>query len=295
MNRGRGYTILEVLIFVAISGFMLIAAVIAIGGRQREVQFQQAARDFENKINDLIKDVSVGYFNRDSGFSCRAVNSEPTISYDPSTSGQNVQGQSGDCTLVGKAVVLGAHDRLGANSLEVNDKQKILIIDMAGLRLTDELNSSQTNNLLRSNPKPLYTSNSALQTYALRYGLAIEKVVLYDSNTDLKNPLRQNILTIMNNDDSPPDTQDKGPESLSFVNITNGVSEDLFDFRRTWHYSGDQNSPSFTDIVACVSGPSARNTSDVVTNWNHRETAALVIRQRGTTELVFDGSEKYCD
>lgn len=308
MNRGTGYTILEVLIFIAISGFMLIAAMVAIGGRQQDVQFSQAARDFENKVNDIISDVEVGYFVRDAKFSCSVSGTtppSPNIDYDPlSSETGNRQGQTGDCVLLGKTIVMGEEAVLSSNASDVVDKAVLRIFDMAGVRLDEDGN--QVSTVEDAMPAPLLTGESPVTTYDLRYGLEVEKVVVYNESDSSKTESAE-VLSVINiasagsvadvaNDIAPK----AGSTSARVQTATfdSGISADtgINNFARDWRYAGDGESPEFTVIVICISGPNARDASGNVadSNWNNKETAALVIGSGGTTELIFDGAEEYC-
>lgn len=96
----RGYTILEVLIFLAISGFILVSALVVVNGRQEQVQYQQAVREIDSNIRAAISDVSNGYFPQ-TDFSCRNDGGNLIIS---SVSG-STQGTREDCVFAGKAIV----------------------------------------------------------------------------------------------------------------------------------------------------------------------------------------------
>jgi len=61
-NRG-GFTILEVMIFLAISGAMLAAAMAAVNGQQNRTEFTLAMRDIDSKLQDTLNDVSNGNFS----------------------------------------------------------------------------------------------------------------------------------------------------------------------------------------------------------------------------------------
>lgn len=65
MKRGRGaagYTIVETLIFMAVSGAMFISALALINGRQGRAEFTAAARNFEVQLQDIANDVATGYY-----------------------------------------------------------------------------------------------------------------------------------------------------------------------------------------------------------------------------------------
>lgn len=59
-GRQGGYTIIESLIFLAVSGSMVIAVITLIASQQGRTQFQQAVREFEVKLQDMANDISTG-------------------------------------------------------------------------------------------------------------------------------------------------------------------------------------------------------------------------------------------
>jgi type II secretory pathway pseudopilin PulG len=70
MKRGRfsgGYTIIETLIFLAVSGAMVVSVMILISGQQGRTEFIQTVRNFEAEVQDIANDVSTGYASYDFG------------------------------------------------------------------------------------------------------------------------------------------------------------------------------------------------------------------------------------
>ena len=101
----QGYTILETMIVIGVSAVMFITAVAAFSGSQQDVQFSQSIRDLESKIQDVINDVSVGFFNNDGSIACSeasAAGDRLDLVYDASLSAQ--QGSNNECIFVGKAI-----------------------------------------------------------------------------------------------------------------------------------------------------------------------------------------------
>lgn len=101
---GGGYTIIETMIFLAITGFLFFAAITAVGGRQASVQFSQGTRDMQADLERIINQVSTGYYPG-GNLSCSVAGgaaSAPTIN-----SGAEQQGSSNDCVFIGKALQLG--------------------------------------------------------------------------------------------------------------------------------------------------------------------------------------------
>lgn len=103
-----GFTIVEVMIFLAVSGALLTAGVLLFSGSARRNQFSLAARDFDAKIQDIINDTSTGFFDKlqdNLGRSYRCVGgdgSPPELVLDATAE----QGTNKDCIFIGKAVLL---------------------------------------------------------------------------------------------------------------------------------------------------------------------------------------------
>ncbi|PID32152.1 hypothetical protein CR970_02110 [Candidatus Saccharibacteria bacterium] len=67
-----GYTIVEVMIFLIVSGAMLIMATAILSGQQRKTEFSQAVRDMDSAMQDVANDVTTGFagYNFDTGSTC---------------------------------------------------------------------------------------------------------------------------------------------------------------------------------------------------------------------------------
>lgn len=100
MNRGGGYTIVETMIFLAVTGVLLISAMTLMAGRQASVQFSQAVTDAQSRMQDAIGQVASGYYPNNGSFSCFTI-SPGVPTFDPTPS---VQGTSTDCVYLGKAL-----------------------------------------------------------------------------------------------------------------------------------------------------------------------------------------------
>jgi hypothetical protein len=170
MNRGKrpvslrsgGYTIVETLIFLAVSAGIFFAAVQLIGGQQGKAQFVNAVRDFETKLTDIANDVSTGYYQNGTTFNCDAVPTGP----DPQP-GARTQGTNEGCIFTGTVVKFGE----GASE---DDRTKFTQFTMAGLR-TDPSTGLNTATLVAAKPK-VVNINGAYSTQLLSYGASIQCV-----------------------------------------------------------------------------------------------------------------------
>jgi prepilin-type N-terminal cleavage/methylation domain-containing protein len=100
-NRG-GFTIVEVLIVLAVTGLIFLAAVLLVAGRQGTTQFALAANEIETEVQQTAEDVSNGYYPNSGNFSCSSGN-PPSIN-----TGINTQGTNSGCVFWGKVVQFAA-------------------------------------------------------------------------------------------------------------------------------------------------------------------------------------------
>lgn len=108
MKRGRGaagYTIVETLIFMAVSGAMFVSALALINGRQARAEFSTSAREFETQMRDLANDVATGYYPNPvnaSGQFLRCTVSGGVINL--SFAAADNQGANKDCIFAGRTI-----------------------------------------------------------------------------------------------------------------------------------------------------------------------------------------------
>ena len=103
-TKKQGYTIVEVMIFLAISGFMFIIAAGFVSGKQAKSEFRQGMNDINSQIQQTIEDVSNGFYPSNGDFGCEAVG-PGTPSFPASVA--NETGTNKGCTFIGKVVQFG--------------------------------------------------------------------------------------------------------------------------------------------------------------------------------------------
>jgi type II secretory pathway pseudopilin PulG len=135
MQSGRtphGYTIVEVLVFMAVSSFMFVLAAIFINGKQSSAEFTQAVNNVDAQIRETIDDVKNGFYPSNSNFTCSASLSSgrPTFS-----SAAHEQGTNQDCIFLGKSIQFAVH---GSNNSQYN------VFSIVGRRLNNAMNAEVT-------------------------------------------------------------------------------------------------------------------------------------------------------
>ncbi len=173
-----GYTIVEVLIFLAVSGLLLISSMALISGSQGRSEFTQATRDIESQIQDILNNVSTGYYQNTNNFLCvdsnnGAAGGNPLIS--PNST--NDQGANIGCTFLGHVLQFG----MESSSFFMEDFVIVgrqFYTPPSGEKLT-------VDNLTAAKPTPIATPNTrsavdATQTVDPPYGLTVKKVTYQD-------------------------------------------------------------------------------------------------------------------
>jgi len=100
LQRGsRAFTIIEILVVLAVTGGLFVAAAVMIAGRRQQTEFNQAIRQVQSQIQQVINDVATGFFPDRENFQCTAGPSGPIL-----TAGNSDQGTNAGCIFMGKAI-----------------------------------------------------------------------------------------------------------------------------------------------------------------------------------------------
>jgi type II secretory pathway pseudopilin PulG len=150
-----GFTIVETLIVMAVSGLLLISSILLVAGQQRKVEFSQAVQDVQSVINQTISEVGSGYYPNGKDFKCTVSGGKLVIV--PALSG-TAQGSNTGCIFLGKAIQFG---KSGTNP------QEYVVHAIAGLQ------DKQDGTLATAKPKAVNIASSQT-TGQLRNGLTIK-------------------------------------------------------------------------------------------------------------------------
>jgi type II secretory pathway pseudopilin PulG len=166
MVDSAGYTILEVMLFMAISSFMFVIAANAVSGKQDNIEFRQAMNDINSQVRDAINDVNNGLFSSTQTFSCTAnsIGSAPKIDpIGPSASNQS-QGTNKSCTFIGKAIQF---------SPAGTEDKEFKIYTIAGRQYKGKVEDAiEVENLDEAKPTAI-TGYNMVSTQTLRSGLRV--------------------------------------------------------------------------------------------------------------------------
>ncbi len=165
-RRDRGFTIVETLIFLAVSGAMLTSIVIMFNGVQARQQFAQGMRDVESLFQDVFNDVSTGYFDPIAGYRCTANGSGPPNFI---AAADAEQGSNQGCIFLGKAIQLAPSESEGGGA------DKIFVHTVVGNRTV--ANGRDVTSFTQSRPTTVYGTTGSPDTTAvrtLRYGVRVK-------------------------------------------------------------------------------------------------------------------------
>jgi len=170
-GRSSGFTIVEVLIVLAVTGLLFVSAATLISGRTNKTQFQQAINDATAQIRQTLNEVSTGYYANLGNFKCQNISNALSI-----TSGSATQGSNSGCVFLGKVMQFGVKN---------TDPQQYTTFAVAGLQ--KDASNNEVTTYTDAKPAVIYPStaqpnapNSAT-TGKLLYGLNVSKMY-YNGN-----------------------------------------------------------------------------------------------------------------
>ena len=106
-HRHSGYTIVEVMIVLGISGVLLLSALALFSGQSKETGFDQGTHDAASEILTKVKEVGSSLLPNATEFTCTLDAGRPVL--DTGGSPDN-QGSNGQCVVLGKAFEAASSD-----------------------------------------------------------------------------------------------------------------------------------------------------------------------------------------
>lgn len=103
-RRALGYTIIEVMMALAIGGTMLVSATVLLKGTRSETEFIQAMRDVDSKIQTIISGINSGSYNVSDRYQCALVGGRPYLAEIASGGAPHEVGTSSECLVLGRAI-----------------------------------------------------------------------------------------------------------------------------------------------------------------------------------------------
>lgn len=104
-----GYTLVEVMIFVAISGFMFVLAAVFVSGKQANVEYRQSLNNVNTQVQAALNSVANGEYPSFGNFTCATLpNDKYNFNASATTQGTNAgTGNKDGCTFIGMVMQFG--------------------------------------------------------------------------------------------------------------------------------------------------------------------------------------------
>lgn len=159
-NRQGGFTIVEISLFMAITGLLFLVALVGTGNTIRTFRFTDSARSLEAFAQKQYDDIVNGLNNRSADVSCNA----GTID---TSNGQQVG--SSNCLLMGKLIVFR------------QDNSAVDVFNVVGSE-PGNVNYALSDNALIEAFSPTTVTTTATETYTLPWGAKMSGFKRTDDN-----------------------------------------------------------------------------------------------------------------
>lgn len=159
LKNKHGFTIVEVLIVLAVSAAFLISALSLISGSQNKTLFNQAINDAQQQIDQLANNVANGYYPQTEKVGgCKKSNSGSFLDF----SGAEVErGTNGKCTFLGRVI-------------QFTSGETATVFSVAGLRRTNTVEAGDVTSMVDAMPTVLEET----QTIKWKSGIRVSKIVV---------------------------------------------------------------------------------------------------------------------
>jgi hypothetical protein len=147
-----GFTIVETMIVLAVTGGLFVTIAATLAGRQRSNEFTQSINDVRNQIQQVVTEVQNGFFP-DANYSCTATALGVIIA-----GGSNTQGKNTGCVFLGKVIQFNVRDQ---------DPAEVIVYPVAGIRAKTDIAAADPS-VVR------HGLVDASTTFRLKYGLTVE-------------------------------------------------------------------------------------------------------------------------
>ena len=255
-TKHNGYTIVEVMVFMAVSGLMFVMAASFVSGKQARSEFKQGADDINSQMRSIINDASNGFFPSTNNFVCRPNSSHIPDFYPLGPTDTGEQGTNQGCTFLGKVVQFSPQERpdTGYN-----------VFSVAGLQFVGGTSTGTVPSSF-SDAKPVVVKNSYVDLTdrrSLKWGLKFVKAttVTPDVNGN-RNLAGIGFFSSFNGYDPATSTLASGSQTTVVIpifgnlntNETAFLSSNMNDVR-------DSNVDAAPNILLCFQGGSGQYAS----------------------------------
>lgn len=176
-HKAAGFTIVETMIVLAVTGVMFLSVVLLISGKQNNTEFQQAINAVVTQLQQTTREVSIGYYPDVNNIKCTA---NGKLNFVNGTTTQ--QGTSQGCVFLGKVI------QFGLGQASANEQYATFVL--AGCQHISCSGAAEATTLSEASPMVIdrgtssSTSNFPVATTlrVLENGLQTKYVKYYDAS-----------------------------------------------------------------------------------------------------------------
>lgn len=203
--RMSGFTIVETMIVMAVTGIMFISVVLLINGKQQRAQFQFAVKDVQTQIRQIITETTAGY-NQLGNNTCSSFGGKPKLA----TGTTDTLGTNASCVFLGKTIIFS------------QDKESFLVAPVIGLRqpITTDFQGVFAADLNSS--KPILSTDTIASQRMLQFGLT--PVAMYVGDDLAQKVGSVSFVLTPGVKDISPGSQGTTSQNLNIVAVTSGSS-----------------------------------------------------------------------
>ena len=178
-KQPQGFTIVEVMIFLAISSVMFVAAINLLGGKQAKTAFSTSIAQLTSQLQSVIGNVANGYYINGQNFTCTPGSSSGSRPIIALATGTSSRGTNLGCIFVGEVVQFYKN-----TSTNIQD---YVVYPTVGNQYIEPVLSTPVaaTSLQQSPPLALYpygkSSVDESQTTQLPYGITVDSAVWIDN------------------------------------------------------------------------------------------------------------------
>lgn len=254
LKLSRGFTIVETMIVLAVTGVIFISVALLINGKQNAAEFQSSIHDAVAQIQQVINETASGYYPT-TGYSCSSASGIPSFT-----------GVTNDhsCVFVGKA--LHFYDGTGGTKSDTFD-----VYSLAGLKtlLTVAPNSTWIP-FDRALPQVMANNSGPLiDTHQFGYGLhavsmrpngtsssigtfIVAQSLAYDLSINTNPPVGSNTSNAQNLHLVIPKSSSLKQNSATAASVINQTFTGTGVRNKYWDSSAPSNSNVATDVTICL-------------------------------------------
>jgi prepilin-type N-terminal cleavage/methylation domain-containing protein len=261
-KRHQGYTIVEVMIVLAVSGVMFIIAANFVSGKQARTAFTQGTASLASDIQGAIEAVVDGQYT-DVPLSCSVVSGAPRkLSF--ASAGTDKQGANQDCTFLGELFHFS-----GSTPLKTYD-----IVYLAGAK-TNATGGPLTS-LANSAISPITTANGTInltKTQAVPQSLEVSAMqVTYTNGVVQTDTSHFNFGVIQGQgtlNSADPSLYDSGAQTVGLVvDPTLGTSHDAADV-------AENTIKTANSVIICLTDGTRKSQITIGDNGNQLKATAI--------------------